>query len=71
MEESFKKNKNTVTEIEAKNPLNRYDFKRLTMRYITIHRVLVGNFSLSLKLKKLNFGVASNQLKIGQMVAYR
>ena len=65
-----KKYINTDIEIEAKNRPNCYDFNPLTMRYITIHRVLVGHFSLSLKLKNLNFGVASNQLKIRQQVVY-
>ena len=46
LEESFKKNKNTEKEIETNNPANRYDFKPLTMRYITIHRVFVGHFSV-------------------------
>ena len=46
LEESFKKNKNTGTEIETKNRANYYDVKPLTMRYITIHRVFVGHYSL-------------------------
>ena len=32
LEESFKKNENTETEIEAKNHANCYDFKPLTLR---------------------------------------
>ena len=47
MERNFKKNKNTEVEIEIKNRPNCYDFKPLTIRYITIHRVFVGHFSLS------------------------
>ena len=46
VEESFKKNKNTETELEAKNRANCYDFKPLTMRYIAIHIVFVGHYSL-------------------------
>ena len=46
VEESFKKNKNTETEIEAKNRRNCYDFKPLTMRYIAIHTVFVRHYSL-------------------------
>ena len=46
LEESFKKNENTEIEIEAKNRANCYDFKPLTMRYITIHRVFVRHYSL-------------------------
>ena len=43
---SSKKNENTVTEIDATNRPNCYDFKPLPMRYITIHRVFEGHFPL-------------------------
>ena len=46
LEESFNKNENTETEIEAKNRANCYDMKPLTLRYIGIHRVFVTHYSL-------------------------